>query len=78
MAVTLEYSTDRGANWTQLSKYTHPTAAGVTSVTIAVGGIRLGDGTVRFRLTGTDAAKWGLYDWKLQAPVSVKKTRDMK
>lgn len=77
MAVTLEYSTDRGANWTPLSEYEHPTSAGVYPKHVTLGGLRLGDGTVRFRLTGTDAANWGLFDWKLEAPVTPKQERDL-
>ena len=76
MAVILQYSTDRGTNWSTLSSYTHPTTAGISHLHIPIGGLRLGDGTVRFRLSGTDAANWGLYDWKIEAPVTPKKERD--
>ena len=77
MAIVLQYSADRGSSWTTLDGYTHPTSAGVTSVRVPIGGLRLGDGTVRFRLTGTDAANWGLYDWRIEAPVTVKQERDL-
>ena len=75
MAVTLEYSTDRGSTWTALSRYTHPTTAGISHERIPIASlVRLGK-PLRFRLTGTDAASWGLYDWKLEAPVTPKKER---
>ena len=76
MAVVLQYSTNRGSTWTTLSSYTHPTTAGVSHQRIRLGGLRLGDGVVRFRLSGTDAANWGLYDWKIEAPVTPKKESD--
>ena len=78
MAVTLQYSTDRGSNWTTISTYTHPTAAGVHLLHVELGGLLDSmPETVRFRLAGTDAASWGLYDWKIEAPVTVKQERDL-
>ena len=70
MAVTLQYSTDRGSNWTTLTEYTHPTSAGVYHKEIRLGGIvKPETDTIRFRLQGTDAANWGLYDWRLEGPM---------
>ena len=61
MAVTLEYSVDRGANWLPLSAYTHPTTAGVHQKRIDLSPKLQIKKHVRFRLTGTDAADWGLH-----------------
>jgi hypothetical protein len=72
MAIALQYSTDRGSNWTTLSTYTHPTSAGVYPIPIRIGGLfKTHQHTISFRLYGTDAANWGLYDWKVYAPVRV-------
>jgi len=77
MAVALQYSTDRGANWTTMSTYTHPTTAGVHVKHVQVGGLfSTVQNSIRFRLYGTDAATWGLFDWSIKAPVIVQKTRD--
>jgi hypothetical protein len=79
MAVVLQYSTDRGANWTAFAStdYTHPTTAGVYPIHIKLGGLfKTSQHTVRFRLYGTDAANWGLYQWALEAPDTIKKDRE--
>lgn len=78
MAVTLEYSTNRGSSWTALTEYTHPTTTGVHHKHVSIGGIIPTTATsVRFRLTGTDAANWGLFNWKVKTPVIVEKERDL-
>lgn len=77
MAITLEYSLDRGSTWTQLTEYVHPTSAGVHLKHVKVGSIfETTDNTVRFRLTGTDAANWGLMGWAFKTPTTVPKDRD--
>lgn len=77
MAITLEYSTDRGSTWTTLAEYTHPTSVGVHPKHVKLGALlKTTQHTVRFRLTGTDAANWGLFDWALMAPDTVMKDRD--
>lgn len=77
MAVTLQYSTDRGSTWTTIAQYTHPTTAGVHPKHVKLGGLfRTTQHTIRFRLEGTDAANWGLYDWRIVAPVTIPKDRD--
>ena len=78
MAVSLQYSTDRGSNWTTISTYTHPTSAGVHTERVEIGMIFAPtDTSVRFRLYGTDAANWGLFDWKLEAPVTAKQEQNV-
>ena len=77
MAIVLQYSTDRGSSWTAMTEYVHPTVAGVYPKHVKLGGkFKTTDHTIRFRLYGTDAASWGLFDWALVAPVTVRKDRD--
>ena len=78
MAVTLQYSIDRGVNWTTISTYTHPTTAGVHHTRIALSPLVDRDKPFRWRLTGTDAADWGLREVVVKAPVVIRQERDLK
>ncbi len=76
MAVVLEYSTDRGSSWTTLTGYTHPTDVGIHPIPVEIGGIfETTDVPIRFRIFGSDAANWGLFDWVVKAPTTIKRDR---
>jgi hypothetical protein len=77
MAITLEYSIDRGVNWVSLSNYTHPTSAGVAVERIDLGPAVAQTPFIRFRLTGTDAANWGLRRLSVKTRIRVDQDRDM-
>jgi hypothetical protein len=61
--MTLAISVDGGSSWTTVAAYTHPSSAGHYNFKFPIGMLAKTGGRIRWRLSGTGSANWGVRRW---------------